>query len=151
MSTTDCIDDLYAGFETDQDSEKNGVPTNYGKFVIDIARAGGSNDLYRTTFEAVMKPFGRAFDLNEVPEADSRVAFVRIYARSIIKRWRFRSSDGTLVQGLGRDKDGNILAPTEENLLKLFAKRWDLFLKIKTDAETMELFQASSLESAAGN
>lgn len=144
------IDDLYSAFETDANLEKKGVPCNYGRIVIDISRAGGSNQDYVNTFEQVFKDVKTALELGELPEEDARARFYTVYARSIIRRWRFRDADGTLVEGLGR-KNGEIVPVTEAGMIEIMSKRHDLFVRIRKDAETMELFQNQAKEAIAKN
>lgn len=144
------IDDLYSAFDMDEDAEVRGVPVNYGKFVVTIARTGGSNDLYRTTFERESKPVATALELGQLPEQEARQLLYRVYVRSVVKNWQFRE-DGKLLVGLGRDKDGNVIEFNEQNLIALWTKRHELFLRIKADADTRELYQSREREAVAKN
>lgn len=143
------IDDLYAAFETDEDLERKGVPVNYGRVVFDIARAGGSNQEYINTFEQVFKDVKTALELGELPEEEARQRFYTVYARSVVRRVRFRE-DGQLVDGLGR-KDGQVVPFTEANFVQLLTKRHDLFVRLRKDATEMELFQNHGKETIGKN
>jgi len=144
------IDDIYEAFDMDEDAETRGVPVNYGKFVVTIARVGGSNDLYRTTFERESKPVATALELGQLPEHEARQLLYRVYARSIVKNWQFREN-GALLVGFGRDKSGEVVEFNEKNLIALWTKRHELFLQIKKDADTRELYQSRNREAAAKN
>lgn len=144
------IDDIYEAFDMDEDAETRGVPVNYGKFVVTIARTGGSNDLYRTTFERESKPVATALELGQLPEAEARQLLYRVYVRSVVKNWQFREN-GTLLTGLGRLKDGTVLEFNEQNVIALWTKRHELFLQIKKDADTRELYQSREREAVAKN
>lgn len=144
------IDDLYSAFDMDEDAEQRGVPVNYGKFVVTIARTGGSNDLYRTTFERESKPVATALELNQLPEAEARQLLYRVYARAVVKNWQFREN-GQLLNGFGRNKSGEVVEFNEQNLIALWTKKHELFLQIKKDADTRELYQTRETEAVAKN
>lgn len=144
------IDDLYSAFDMDEDAETRGVPVNYGKFVVTIARTGGSNDLYRTTFERESKPVATALELGQLPEAEARQLLYRVYVRSVVKNWQFREN-GQLLTGLGRLANGEVLEFNEQNVIALWTKRHELFLQIKKDADTRELYQTRERETIAKN
>ena len=38
MTQENSIDDIYSAFDMDEDAETRGIPVNYGKFVVTIAR-----------------------------------------------------------------------------------------------------------------
>jgi hypothetical protein len=144
------VDDLYSSFDMDEDSEVRGIPVNYGKFVVTIARVGGSNDLYRKVFERESKPVQAALEMGGLSEAESRQLLFRVFARSVVKNWQFREN-GALLTGFGRDAKGEVVEFNEQNLIAIWTKRYELFLQIKRDAETRELYQSRVRESVAKN
>lgn len=144
------IDDLYSAFDMDEDLEVRGVPVNYGRFVVTIARVGGSNDQYRSVFERESKPVATALELGQLPEKEARQLLYRVFARAVVKNWQFRE-DGALLTGFGRDAKGEVVEFNEKNLIALFTKRHELFLQIKRDAETRELYQSRVQEEVAKN
>ncbi len=144
------VDDLYASFDMDEDAETRGIPVNYGKFVVTIARVGGSNDLYRKVFERESKPVQSALEMGGLSEHESRQLLFRVFARSVVKNWQFREN-GTLLTGFGRDAKGEVVEFNEQNLIAIWTKRYELFLQIKRDAETRELYQSRARESVAKN
>lgn len=144
------FDDLYAAFDMDEDAETRGLPVNYGRFVVTLARVGGSNDLYRKVFEQESKPVATALQLGELPDSEARQLFYRVYARSIVKNWQFRE-DGKLVNGLGRTSDGEVIEFSEANVIALWTAKHELFLQIQKDAEQRELYQSRNQETVAKN
>lgn len=149
-SNSSTFDDLYEAFDMDEDAEVRGIPVNYGKFVVTLARVGGSNDLYRTTFERESKPVQTALELGQLPEKEARQLLYRVFARAVVKNWQFRE-DGRLVTGLGRLANGEVVEFNEANIVALWTKRHELFLQIKKDAETRELYQSRVREDVAKN
>lgn len=159
QKTSTDIDDLYAQFTTDSDLERRGVAVNYGRFVVDVARSGGSNQDFHRQHELIFKDVLTALQLGELPEEDARERIYTVFARSVVRRWRFyestTSEDGTptrvLVDGLGRGKDGKVVPLTEQNLKALFTKSHDLYVRIRKDSESLELFQVQGREIVAKN
>ncbi len=151
--------DMYAAFDMDEDAETRGVPVNFGRFVVTLARVGGGNDLYRKTFEQESKPVATALELGELPEGEARQLLYRVFARAVVKNWQFREStwdaDGkeqrNLLTGFGRDAKGEVVEFNEANLIALWTQKHELFLRIKEAAEMRELYQVRNRESVAKN
>lgn len=137
---------LYKKFETDRSLEKTGITLDYGPnskgntVEIRIARAGGANDQYLKRLEAKAKPHRRAIQ-HETVEREQLNQIVReVYAETVVLGW-------TNVE----DRDGNEMAFTRENVLKLFTDLPDLYTDIQEQAQSAALFRISVREADAKN
>lgn len=139
---------LYKQFNTDTKRERDGINLQYG-FVdeaqtkpiqIRIARAGGSNAAYKRVLENRVKPYRRQIQ-NETLDLDTMTAIMReVYAETIVLGWNN-------VQ----DAEGNDMAFSKENVIKLFTDLPELFEDVQNAASTQALFRQETLEQEAKN
>jgi len=137
---------LYTNFKTDPKLEKDGIVLQYGEnsegkpIEITIARAGGSNQNYLRRMEVKAKPFRRQIQ-NDTMDRKAMEAIIReVYAETIVIGW-------TGVE----DQDGNPMACTKENVVKLFNDLPDLFGDIQEQAQRSSLFRAYVREDDSKN
>jgi hypothetical protein len=141
---------LYKTFKTDDELEKKGVVLNYGDAKIRIARAGGSNDRYQKTLEALTKPYRRAIQTETLDNDTSREILRQVYARAVILDWQTKGADGEFAKGI-EGADGTLLEVNVENIVKTFKALPDLFTDVIAQANQVSLFRSGDLEADAGN
>ena len=141
---------LYDKFETDPQSEKDGVWLDYGDFRVRISRAGGANKDYQKKLDRLTRPHRRAIATDSLDPAVSRTLLRRAYASAVIKDWESKDKDGNLVKGI-EQKDGSIAPATNEAIEKVLLDLDAIFMDIKAQAESIELFRAALREEAAEN
>lgn len=137
---------LYSQFKTDTNVEKEGVILTYGMnskkkpIQIRIARAGGANTRYSKLLEAATKPYRRQLQ-NETMDNDLAEQITqKVYAQSVILGWENVE-----------DENGNEMAFSVENCMKLFKDLPDLWSDIQTQATRAALFRADILEADSKN
>jgi hypothetical protein len=146
------IKSLYAKFQTDQQKEVSGADLDLGVCVITCARSGGMNLEFEKAYTEAFAPYNQVMDLGEMPEGKARELTYDVYARTIIKRWRFRDPETLeLRDGLGLDDEGNVVPATVQNICELFASAHDMYIKIRNFAQSMESFLVSGRGVAAKN
>lgn len=122
---------LYKQFETSSKHETDGVTLDFGdagKFRI--ARAGGANKAYLKAIEKLSRKYRRQIALDCLPEAKARRLFIEIYAETVMLGW----------EGV-KDKDGNELPFTRENVVKVFTDLPDFFREIQVEASNLALYR----------
>ena len=92
---TDKPYDPYAFYRSDEDLETNGILLEEPNMRIRIARAGGANSRFQTTYERVMRPLRRAIQLGTLSEDVSLRTTAQILAESIILSWETRKAPGS--------------------------------------------------------
>lgn len=107
-----------------------GVTIEYPGFSITIHRAGGSNKRFAQILNAKMKPYRHQFDRGMLADDVSRRILLESYAEGVVIGWKNV-----------KDADGNDMAFTKENVVKLFDDLPDLFADIKQQAENAALFR----------
>lgn len=137
---------LYKKFETDRSLEKTGITLDYGPnskgnpIEICIARAGGANDQYLKRLEAKAKPHRRAIQHETVDRLQLEMIVKEVYAETVVLGW-----------ANVEDREGNDLAFTKENVLKLLNDLPDLYTDIQEQAQSAALFRMSVREADAKN
>lgn len=146
------LKNLYSKFQTDHLKEVQGMDLDLGVCVITCARAGGSNLEYETDFQKTFQPYNQIMALDEMPEDKARELTYGIYARTIIKRWRFRDPETMqLVDGLGVDDDGKVVPMTEKGVIELFMSAHDMYLQVRRFSQSMESYLIAGRAPAAKN
>ena len=84
--------DPYAVYRTDPDIERKGILLEEPNLRIRVARAGGSNTKFQTTFERVMRPLRRAIQLGTLTEEVSLRATAQIVSESLVLSWETREA-----------------------------------------------------------
>jgi len=137
---------VYKTFGTDRNIEKTGVWLEYGKnskdqpIRIRIARAGGANDAYNKRIEAKTRPVRRQIQTETLPPDQLKEIVMQVFAETVVLSWENME-----------DADGNDLAFTRENVIKVFTDLPDLFLDVQEQANRTVLFRKDIQEVASGN
>lgn len=121
----------YDLFKNNEELEAGaGVTIEYPGFSITIHRAGGSNKRFAQILNAKMKPYRHQFERGMLADDTSRRILLEAYAEGVVIGWKNV-----------KDADGNDMAFTKENVVKLFDDLPDLFSDIKQQAENAALFR----------
>ena len=130
---------IYELFETDDDKEAGeGIKLYFGpKIWIKIHRAGGANKNFAKVWAAKMRPYERDRSLGKLAEPKALKLAAEAYAEAVILDW-----DGIT------DRDGNELAFTKENVVKVMTDLPELFLEVRTHANTYGNFLVGKRELA---
>lgn len=132
---------IYSQFKTDTSLEKDGITLDYGinskdePVQIRIARAGGANQQYLRRMEAKFKPYRRQIQNDTIERALLETFVKEVYAETVVLGW----------VGV-EDADGNPMACTKENCIKLFTDLPDLFTDIQEQSQQASLFRSSLRE-----
>lgn len=136
---------LYKQFETNPELEKKGIWVEYedgeekpSRFLI--ARAGGANTAFNKAMEAAAQPIRRKLQNNLVGVAELRKLNVKVFSETVILGWENV-----------KDAQGNELAFTRENVVKLFTDLPDLFDDIQEQAGRAVLYRKVLQEQDSGN
>lgn len=132
---------LYTIFETNENAEVDGVWLEYSATTrVKIARAGGANKRFLKAADAFRRKFKRQLDLEILDDDVARKEGIQIYADSVVLDW----------EGV-TDKEGNELAFSRENVVKVLTDLPDLFADIQAMAMKHAIFKAAEDEDDAGN
>lgn len=137
---------LYQQFKSDANLEKSGILLEYGfnkagkTIAIRIARAGGGNSAYTKRMEAKVKPYRRQIQTETIDLTVVEKLLREVYAETVVLGWE--NVD---------DAEGNPLAYSAANCVKLFEDLPELFKDIQEQSLRSALFRAELLEGAAGN
>ena len=146
------IKSLYTKFQTDTSAEVHGRDLDLGVCVITCARAGGSNLEFEDDFSKTFEPFTQVMQLGEMPEAKARELTYGVYARRVIKRWRYRDPETLeLHDGMGLDDEGRVVPTTVQGIVDLFTSAHDMYLKVRQFASSMETYSLANQQAAAKN
>lgn len=133
---------LYDKFSTDKKAEADtGIVLDYGEAgKIRIHRAGGANQRFKNFTTAKLKPYTRQINAGTIDEETSRKLTAEIYAKTIIVGW-----DGVC------GPDGEPLAFSEENVVRVLLDLPELFDDIQRAAQDASLFRSAENEVVEGN
>lgn len=137
---------LYKQFKTDGDIEKKGIILSYGEnergeeIWFRIARAGGANRAYERAVEAKTRPYRRQIQNESADPVVLERVLREVYAETIILAW-----------GGVDTPDGEPLAFSRENAVKLLHDLPDLFRDIREQASKIALFREELLEADSEN
>jgi len=119
---------MYGRYETDPKLETNGVPLEFGDFVVTVSRAGGSNEKWLSEFRKRMRPFRRAGGLADIEGNPAVQRIMReTFARICVLNWQRRlpseepGGEDKLVQGI-EGPDGETLEFTVANVIRTFER-----------------------------
>ena len=129
-------------FATDNVKEQKGIRRDYGDFWILMARAGVANKKYEKSLERISAPHRRAIEIGKLPTHIYTELLIQVYADAVIKDW---GGEGAV------DQEGNVLACTKENVIKVFTAAPDLFSVVVQDAQNYELFKDEAIKADSGN
>ena len=137
---------LYRQYAMDTNVEKDGVLLNLGTtddgkmITMRIARAGGANQKFNKTVEAVLKPYRRQIQTDTIDRKLLEKLIHEVFAKAVVLGWEN-------VQ----DADGNDLDFTYENVMKIFSDLPEVFTEVQEAANKSSLFRAMVREADAGN
>jgi len=124
IEETEGVDDNpFALFGTDQDAEVKGVNLDYGKFYINIARAGGANKAFARFVSERTKPYKRLIAEDRLPENIAEELALDAVVGTVVKGW------GSDKHGHGKmiGKDGEAIEYSPANVKQLFKDLPELF------------------------
>lgn len=151
----------YAMFDQNEDLEKVGVVVDYGTFRCTIARAGGGNQLFKSVFKQLSKPYRRQLDNEALDDKTSERLMADVYSRAVILKWETAKTDddGEPVLKDGKTqwepvlltRDGTELQPTPENIADFLVSMPELFNDIKAMAMKASNYLKAEIEEDAKN
>lgn len=131
----------YGAFKTNAELEKRGIRFDLGSAgKFDLARAGGANTAFAKRFEALTKPHRRAIQTGTLDEEVASGILAQVYAEQVVRGW----------EGV-TDENGNELAFTTENCIKLLKDLPDLFSTLRQCAEDASAYRDAVREADSGN
>lgn len=144
---------LYKNYRTDKNKEQHGVERKYndGTLVMNVARAGGSNDKYQTSFQTNWRQVNRVAELGELSNEKASEMYYKTYVETIISNVRFLNEDGVLAPGIGTNDSDVVVDATPDNLIALFRDCPELFLEIRFDAERRDRYLREDIEADSKN
>lgn len=133
---------IYSKFSNDKKLEsETGIKLDLGDSEsITILRAGGSNRKHIAYVRAKYQAHRYKIEKNLMNEEEGTLLNADIYAETIIIAW----------EGI-KDKDGNILEFTKENVIKILVDLPELFSLIKEEAEKFENFHEDEIKADEKN
>lgn len=141
---------MYAMYGTDAELEKKGVVFEFDGFRITLARAGGSNHMFRQRLETLAKPFRRAIQTETLSDKKSKELIQQAYVDTVVLNWETEVQPGVWEQGI-EGKDGSLLPFTKENVLSVFRQLPDLYTDVVELSGTASAFKNGQLEEDAKN
>lgn len=142
---------IYDRFITDKKKELEGVDKDFGDFVLTLARGGGANEDYFKVMAEMFAPYQQVMSIDEMSEDKARELSYRLLSRTVIRNWKFKENK-ILSVGLGRDFDtGEVISPSEDNIVELFTAAHELYLEIKRFIENRTNYAAQNRQAAAKN
>lgn len=142
---------LRDSFKTSPKLETEGVLLELGNTRIRVARAGGSNQKYNAAMERISAKHQRAITHGLLENKQAMAILHEVYADHIILDWETRENDEVPWQEGIEGPNGDIIPATKENIIATFKELPDLFLEIKSTAESIQFFRQSILDDAVKN
>jgi len=132
---------IYSTFSTDKAKEEEGIWLDYGEDgSIHVSRAGGSNKKFAKMLELRARPYKRRIDKGTFEEDVANQLMIEVFADTIILGWKDI-----------KDKDGNEMEYTRDNVIKLFLDLPELFADVSEQATAMGNFRFDEVEEASKN
>jgi len=130
---------MYDKFKTDAETEKTGVVINYGDFRVTVARSGGSNKAYQRMLETKTRPYQRAMATGVMDNDVSMDILREVFVETVIQNWEVKDGDDW-VEGI-ENEAGEVVPVNKENLIQALTDLPDLFLDIRSQSDSMQLFR----------
>jgi hypothetical protein len=119
-------------WQSDPKLEVDGVPLDLGRGrSICLRRAGGANRAFMVALAEVIRRVVGERDPADVPDAEIDEDLKAIYAEHVVIGWN----------GF-KDADGNEVTYTRANFLELMKLAPDMWVRVRSTANTRESFQA---------
>ena len=128
---------VYQAFETSKDLEQAGIVVDYGAFKFTIARAGGANRKFSNLLDRKLRPHRRAIQAGMFDDDTAQRVLAECYAEAVILGW----------EGV-TDRDGNPLAFTRDNCVRLLLDLPGLFEDLREQAQNASNFLAAERDLA---
>lgn len=137
---------LYSTFAADKAAEKEGIYIQYGTGTrIRVARAGGSNEKFTKVLQNLTKPYKRSIQNDTVDPEIVEDIMMRAYCRAVIKSWETNTNPDKSAAPIWssgiESPEGDLLEPTEENIVMTFKNLKDLWEDIKEQSNKFALFR----------
>jgi hypothetical protein len=131
---------FYDTYATDAALEaEDGVVLDYGDAGrIRIHRAGGANRRFGRALDAKLRPYRRQVEAGTLDESVASRLMAEVYAESVVVGW-----DGV------RGPDGEEMAFTKANVVRLLTDLPELFRDVQLQATTIGNFRRQSVREAA--
>lgn len=137
---------LAKAFKTDSDKENKGVWRDHESgLAVRIRRA--SRVEHKRALRKFYKPFSH---LTNVDPKDEMMVKMKAGAQELVADWGIRNKETGEIEPL-RDDEGNIIQPTETNVLEAFVDQPDFFQWVSDEADTFEHYRIAAVEDASGN
>jgi hypothetical protein len=138
---------LYDQYSTSKEREREGQWFNFGPAAnrkgdvrIKLARAGGANSRFARAVEVATRPHRRAIDSGRIKPEVVDALMRPILADTVVLAWEN-------VEG----RDGELLAFTRENVVKVLEDLPDLYADVMAFAKDMNAFREAEVELEKGN
>jgi len=152
---------IFDQYETNKELETKGVVLDYGTDRVTVRPAGGTNKRYVSVLDKQAKDHKRAMSLDVLDHnIGLRILYIT-YSLAVVIGWETcvsgeeLSDDGVDTRKWTKgitNPDGDKPTPfTPENVVKTFTRLPRLFLDMKEECESVQLFQAQSKEADAKN
>lgn len=132
---------IYDYFKTDANMERTGIWIDYGSagsFLV--ARAGGKNQKFNQVLQRENRQNKFKIDNDLMGAEEGQQLLIQVFAETVILDWEN-------VRG----PDGELMACTRDNIVKLFTDLPDLFDDVRKQAMTVANFREKELEDSAKN
>lgn len=131
----------YSKFKTNISAETEGAWFDLGEAGrFKIARSGGNNREYLKIFNRRAKPHKQLIDAGKLGEDENTKFMTEVFAEANLKGW-----DGVT------DENGEVLAYSFENAVKLLTDLPDLFLQLLTKSQDMNNYREEVLAESLKN
>lgn len=141
----------FALFETDKELERTGLKLDYGRFYINVARAGGANDRFRDVLRAKMEPHRRAMATETMDDKLADRLAIEAFAEAVVLGWGHVDDDGVDHPGEIVWRDGSLRAFSADAVVELFTLLDDLARDVMAQAQRVALFRRTIAELDAKN
>lgn len=130
------IDNIFA---MDEAKEQNGVNLAYGKLILSIARAGGTNKKFATLWEELARPYRRMIDAGiDLPEDVAQGLAHELFAKGIVRGWNMFN--------------GDVEVPcTPENVIEQFKRNPEMFQFVVDESRRLSNYRKATLETESKN
>lgn len=131
----------YSKFKMNATAETEGAWVDLGDAGrFKIARAGGGNREYLKIFERRSKPFRKLIEAGKLEEEANTKLMVEVFAEANLKDW----------EGV-TDENGDVMAYSFENAVKLLSDLPDLHLQLLNKAQDMNNYREEVLAESLKN
>lgn len=140
---------VLAQFTTDKAIETKGKWVDVGPAKFLLARAGGSNTKFQKSIEAVMRPYQRLIQMDQLSEAEASKLTVKPFVETVLLGWEN-------VRPAVQDEDGEwqIGEPipySKDKAVEILSSHPDLFRLLLSESTKIGNFAPDFVQAAKGN